>query len=495
MSDVNIGLGIGLSGKLDAPARIFAADQQEEAYNRRLKQQADKEEEAAVGAVKRMVLQDRDKYHKLLTNDVNNKTTKALIDMANAKAKNPTDYLGEVYTIYGDLKKELDIARTRTEQLKQFEKLVEEEKKGMFISQTQKKAYELMKSSDNYENWVDRLKTNGVSDNYFSFDPETKDIGFKFQPAYDPQKFAEDVYKTKRDMPLYENEENFTIGGQKGKKITTAYGLPRTQAEAEKIREDEIRKRGGSAVGVSPAYSGESVAELYLSDPERLEQYQNRFKETQNMSAEELKKHFLNNFYDPYSPFKEEPRYLKESKGQMIFVSGPPIPGRAFTYQKTEDFVPNTNIKYKGLSYLNINVDSKSPSTFLLSGAVLPSGETYDYANKNAKTTSYKFGNVYTVKTVTKGGQKRLVSDDYKAQTGEVVAFEPMIEISFADLEIGDKKIDELTKKTILMPAKKLEPILDTQKMSKEERGEFKNVLQEIYKHNAELSRSGAKVK
>jgi hypothetical protein len=45
------------------------------------------------------------------------------------------------------------------------------------------------------------------------------------------------------------------------------------------------------------------------------------------------------------------------------------------------------------------------------------------------------------------------------------------------------------------MPAKKLEPILDTQKMSKDERAEFKNVLQEIYKHNAELSRSGAKVK
>lgn len=495
MSDVNIGLGIGLSGKLDAPARIFAAEQQEEAYNRRLKQQADKEEEAAVGAVKRMVLQDRGKYHELFTKDVNDKTTKALLAMTNAKSKNPTDYLGEVYTIYGDLKKELDIARTRTEQLKQFEKLVEEEKKGMFISQTQKKAYELIKSSDNYENWIEKLKTNGVSDNYFSFDPETKDIGFKFQPAFDPQKFAEDVYKTKRDMPLYENEEDFTIGGQKGKKITTAYGLPRTQADAEKIREDEIRKRGGSAVGVAPAYSGESVAELYLSDPERLEQYQNRFKETQNMSAGELKQHFLNNFYDPYNPFKEEPRYLKESKGQMIVVNGPDTPGRAFNYQKTEDFVPNTNIKYKGLSYLNINVESKAPSTFLLSGAVLPSGEPYDYANKNAKTTSYKFGNVYTVKTATKEGQKRLVGDSYKAQTGEVVAFEPMIEISFADLSIGDKKIDELTKKTILMPAKKLEPILDTQKMNKDERAEFKNVLQEIYKHNAELSRSGATVK
>jgi hypothetical protein len=494
MSDVNVGLGIGLSGKLDATARIFAADQQEEQYKRKVAQAKQDAEDAGAQAVKKMILQDRNKYHRLFTKDVNDKTTKAMLDMAKAQAENPTNYLSDVYEIYGGLKQELDIAMTRTEQLKQFEKLTEEEKKGMFISPSQKKAYELMRNSSDYDSWINGLTKQGISDNYFAVDPETKEIGFKFQPAFDPVKFSQEVYKQRKDTPLSEKKKSMKVGESNFEIITTSYGLPRTKEQAQQIREDEIIARGGSAIGVAPAYSGEDVAELYLSDPQRLEQYVNRYPETANMSDADLTEHFLKNFYDPYTPFKEDPKTFKEGKLVNNFtVMGPDQPGRAFVYEKKKDQVPGTQIKYEGISYLNQNVQSKTAKTFLLSGAIETNGKSFEPKSNVGKATDYGFGNIYMVKTKTGQGNKKTFAGE--SETGAGIAYEPMVEVTFSRLDIGDKTVDAITQKTILMPLEQVKQILNTQKMTDKERASYNQALKDMKEHSNQLKSQGKKVK
>jgi len=507
-SNINVGLGIGLSGKLDATNRIFAAEQAEEQYKRKLNITAQKEKDDQVEQVKRAILTEKGKFDPLVSPKANEDIANTLLAITNAKAQNPTSYINDAYRLFGDLRSRLDDYNTTSAQLADLRSLNEKQKKGVYISKSQQAAYDEIGKAKNYDEWIASLSRKGIGDDFFSIDPSTGKMITNYVVADDPTKFAQNIFNQRKNEVLDVVEtKNIERAGKKIDEVRTITGIPRTREEAQKITEEKI-KRTRSSVGVQPVYSGEDIAENYLSDPARRLQYTDRFPETKGMDDIQLTNHFLDNFYEPYKPYKESSRYFNPASKQEINISvGSGVGSRAFTYIKEKTILPDLaegkGIQVEGSAYSNIGISAKSAGSYLnnkvinaKTGKSLTVGEKDGLtktinSNKNKNVT---FGSIYTIKVATKSdGTKRYLKPEDKPVSGETVKYEPVVEASFSDLDF-EPTIEKITTKTIFWPLSDAKRIIGNQVMNKETRSSWDALLKEVELHSNALNKSIGKV-
>jgi hypothetical protein len=496
MDGVNMGLGIGLSGRLDAPGRVFAAQQQEQAYKRKANLQKQKEQDAEVDELVKGVLKERGKYHKLVSPEINREVGDTLKKMLELKINNPNNYVNDVYGLfYGDpntntpgLLSKASTALYRSEQLKKLGEVSENRKKGKFVSPSQDAAAKEISNHSDYTSWVNSLKEKGISDDYFTLNPDSGEFTMEEVPAVDFKKYTDDIVEKKKNLILNEVRSKTKVGNKDVEIIKTITGIPRTKKEAEDYRADYI-KRNKTSRGAPEYYSGEDMAEALFSDAEAKRQYVAVHPETKGMDDEQLKTHYLDKYFEPAKPYKETPRSL--SSGQDINITnqlGGENKGRDFYWSKEKGTVPGTAIEYSGSGYLNVNVTPKEGLTFILQGAVKSNDGSSYSPKKQASAKEVKLGTVYITRTATdNSGSKRLLPDGQKPKKGETVKYEMMVEATFSDLKFT-KSTEELFKETILVTFDQANQLLSTQSKTDYTRESLVRTINEMDTYSKQLS-------
>jgi len=231
--NVNVGMGIGLQGQLTAPGRIFAAQEADKQYQRKLNLAAQKEKDDEVEAIKKKILIDKPKIHRLLAYDVSTKTAEALKGMVEAKQNSPNDYLSKIYDIYGNLQGTLNDAVSKSASLKKFEDDMTLTNGKEYISSNTTNAYNLMSGSNDLQDWYSKMQNTGVqNNNFFQYSPETQAFNYAVVPKVDPNAFAKMVSNQHAKDIINSKEEKYMLGGKQKLRTSVSYGMVETEKEA-----------------------------------------------------------------------------------------------------------------------------------------------------------------------------------------------------------------------------------------------------------------------
>tara|TARA_R110000868_G_scaffold382194_1_gene648683 strand:+ start:450 stop:2021 length:1572 start_codon:yes stop_codon:yes gene_type:complete len=298
MSDnVNVGMGIGLQGQLTAPGRIFAAQEADKQYQRKLNLAAQKEKDDEVEAIKKKIILDKPKIHRLLAYDVSTKTAEALKGMVEAKQNSPNDYLSKIYDIYGNLQGTLNDAVSKSASLKKFEDDMTLTTGKEYVSSNSTNAYNLMSKSNNLQDWYSKMQSAGVqNNNFFQYSPETEAFNYAVVPKVDPNAFAKMVANQHAKDVLAVKGEKYMLGGKEKLRTETAYGLVETAKEADEIFQNRVKANKGNINGVTRPYSMEEASVAYFNQPGAAQQYLDM---NPGVTPENMTQHYKDNYFDP----------------------------------------------------------------------------------------------------------------------------------------------------------------------------------------------------
>ena len=134
VSNVNVGLGIGMSGETSAPDQIFRAQQQRDlAQGKAAKKKAD-EEEAELEQIKKKILLDKPKVHRLESKKVTDEMAKTLLKISEEKRTNPNDYLNIAYNEFGSYFDFLNQATSKSAMLTDLEDKLQKKSTNVYVS-------------------------------------------------------------------------------------------------------------------------------------------------------------------------------------------------------------------------------------------------------------------------------------------------------------------------------------------------------------------------
>lgn len=316
-SNINVGMGIGLQGKLTAPDRVFAADQAEKQYQRKLNIAAQKEKDDELEAIKKKILLEKPKIHRLLASDVSTKTAEALKGMVMAKQQNPNDYLTNVYDIWGNLQSTLNEATSKSAMLNQFEKDMTSTTGKEYVSSSVKAAYDLMNKSNNLDEWYANMSTKGVpNSNFFSYSPEVKAFNYAIVPKVDPNFYAKTSANQHAKNPITVDDVKVNIGGKEVMDRRISFGTVETKEEAEKIYQKNIKDARGDVNKAIRPVSDYEIAESYFQNPGALEQYIDLHPGVNETNAVD---HFVKNYSIPNK--KNSQMYMLKGPGSQFNIT------------------------------------------------------------------------------------------------------------------------------------------------------------------------------
>tara|TARA_R110000868_G_scaffold267944_4_gene527203 strand:+ start:823 stop:2352 length:1530 start_codon:yes stop_codon:yes gene_type:complete len=298
MSDnVNVAMGIGLQGQLTSPNRIFAAQEAEKQYSRKLNLAAQKEKDDELEAIKKKILLDKQKVHPLLAKEVSNTTAEALKGMVEAKQNSPNDYLSKIYDIFGNWQGTVNDAVGKSASLKKFEDDMTLTTGKEYVSSNAKNAYNLMSGSADLEDWYSRMQKSGVQNNdFFQYSPETRAFNYAVVPRVDPDAFAKMVANQHAKDIISSKEEKYMLGGKEKLRTNVSYGMVETEKEADEIFQERIRANKGNINGVSRPYSMDEAAVAYLNQPGAAQQYMDM---NPGVTPENIVQHYKDNHFKP----------------------------------------------------------------------------------------------------------------------------------------------------------------------------------------------------
>lgn len=295
--NANVAMGIGLQGQLTAPSRIFAAQEADKQYQRKLNLAAQKEKDDEVEAIKKKILLDKPKIHRLLAEDVSTKTAEALKGMVEAKQNSPNDYLSKIYDIYGNLQGTLNDAVSKSAVLNKFETDMTSTTGKEYVSSGIKNAYGLMSKANNLNEWYSKMQSAGIQNNdFFQYSPETQAFNYAVVPKVDPNAYAKTI-TTQHAKDPYGIEEKFvTIGGKQKKERKILYGMVDDRATADEIFKNNVKLNGGNINNAIRPFSGDEAAISYFNQPGAAQQYLDMHPE---VTPENMVQHYKDNYFIP----------------------------------------------------------------------------------------------------------------------------------------------------------------------------------------------------
>jgi hypothetical protein len=295
--NVNVAMGIGLQGQLTAPNRIFAAQEAEKQYTRKLNLAAQKEKDDELEAIKKKILIDKPKIHRLLANDISTKTAEALKGMVEAKQNSPNDYLSKIYDIYGNLQGTLNDAVGKSAVLTKFETDMTSTTGQEYVASGVKNAYGLMSKANNLDEWYSKMQSAGIKNNdFFQYSPETQAFNYAVVPRVDPNAYAKTVTSQHAKDPYGIEEKFVMIGGKQKKERKILYGMVDDRKTADEIFQSNVKLNGGNINNAIRPFSGDEAAVSYFNQPGAAQQYADMHPE---VTSENIVQHYKDNYFIP----------------------------------------------------------------------------------------------------------------------------------------------------------------------------------------------------
>lgn len=475
-SDINVGMGIALSGKPTAPGKVFAAGVQERRYQQAAAAKADDE----LKQIKNKILLDKNKYHPLVANEVIDKTSKVLRDLALVKAEHPTDYMSQAYALLGEWQKEVSLGYDRSQSLYDFEKINKSDTSKVYIPANMQAAYQEMSRHQTVDEWMNALQAKGIQQNkYFAYDPVTKDIAFSVGAQMDPEQFAKSVFKQHSGdiLDVREGTEK-TAKGEAIRTVTTVTGIPRTEQEATSIASGLYARTGRMGQQV---YSGEQMAKTYFSDPEAMAQYQDRYPETVGMDETALVEDFLKRFYDPYAPKKENVVKYDKSGMQINISAGPPEAIARFQMTDTKGTIAGSTVPYDGKATWQaggkFKVNAITSEKILTGTGVRDAELDRVTALESFKIQEISIGDSYVIPVIVQNGKVTAATKEQVAAKNPNIEYQVYTSGSFSTNQLTPE-LNYLSNKTFLFPLIDVQSALVSQSLTDKQYEALKNGME-----------------
>jgi hypothetical protein len=159
-SNVNVGLGIGLQAQLQAPAQVFARQQQQKIASQQLALKRAAEDDDVYARLQKDVSVNSKDLHRLVKKSVADISANAINELLRAKNSGDLNWRNKAVDITNNFKNELAHLSGLSEQYKNFEKNYET--LGNYRTREQQSLRELMNGSQTYTEMLERAKTQNL---------------------------------------------------------------------------------------------------------------------------------------------------------------------------------------------------------------------------------------------------------------------------------------------------------------------------------------------
>ena len=159
-SNANVGLGIGLQAQLQAPAQVFARQQQQKIVSQQLALKRAAEDEDLLARLQKDVSINSKELHRLVKKPVADISANAINELLKAKSSGDLNWRNKAVQITNEYKNELAHLSGLSEQYKNFEKNYET--LGNYKTREQQSLRELMNGSQTYTEMLEKAKTQNL---------------------------------------------------------------------------------------------------------------------------------------------------------------------------------------------------------------------------------------------------------------------------------------------------------------------------------------------
>jgi hypothetical protein len=254
-SNVNVGLGIGLQAQLQAPAQVFARQQQQKiaAQQAALKRAA--EDEDLLSRLQKDVSVNSKELHRLVKKPVADISANAINELIKAKSSGDLNWRNKAVDITNNYKNELAHLSGLSDQYKNFEKNYET--LGNYKTREQQSLRELMNGSQTYTEMLDKAKKANMA----GVDVESGLIlSNQFMPRVDLNRTLDGTFS--KVSPIETSVKTVKEGGNEYQEVRSR--VPLMKSEADLIAGQR---------GLTFVPSIESTAEEIIADPTLRTQY------------------------------------------------------------------------------------------------------------------------------------------------------------------------------------------------------------------------------
>ena len=254
-SNVNVGLGIGLQAQLQAPAQVFARQQQQKIASQQLALKRAAEDDDVYARLQKDVSVNSKDLHRLVKKSVADISANAINELLRAKNSGDLNWRNKAVDITNNFKNELAHLSGLSEQYKNFEKNYET--LGNYRTREQQSLRELMNGSQTYTEMLEKAKTQNLR----GVDVESGLItSNQFMPRVDLNRTLDSTFS--KVSPINIETKMIKEGDKDIEQVTTR--VPLMEDEAKLIAEEK---------GLMFVPSIQSTAREIVADPVLRSQY------------------------------------------------------------------------------------------------------------------------------------------------------------------------------------------------------------------------------
>lgn len=254
-SNANVGLGIGLQAQLQAPAQVFARQQQQKIATQQAALKRAAEDEDLLARLQKDVSVNSKELHRLVKKPVADISANAINELMKAKSSGDLNWRNKAVDITNNFKNEIAHLSGLSDQYKNFEKNYET--LGNYKTREQQSLRELMNGSQTYTEMLDKAKKANMA----GVDVESGLIlSNQFMPRVDLNRTLDSTFS--KVSPIETSVKTIKEGGNEYQEVRTRVPLMRT--EADLIADQR---------GLTFVPSIESTAEEIIADPTLRTQY------------------------------------------------------------------------------------------------------------------------------------------------------------------------------------------------------------------------------
>jgi hypothetical protein len=257
--NIDVGLGLGLQAQLQAPAQVFARQQQQKVVAQQAAIKRAAEDEDLLARLQKDVSVNSKDLHRLLKEPIANMTSSAINELIKAKSSGEVNWRNKAVDITNDYRNQIAHLSGLSEQYKNFEKNYE--MLGNYKTREQQGLRELMNGSQTYTEMLEKAKAKGMT----GVDPESGLItSNQFMPRVNLNRELDATFS--KVSPINVDIKMIKEGGKDIEQVTTR--VPLMEDEASVIAQQR---------GLTFVPSIQSTAREIVADPVLRSQYADQY--------------------------------------------------------------------------------------------------------------------------------------------------------------------------------------------------------------------------
>jgi hypothetical protein len=257
--NIDVGLGLGLQAQLQAPAQVFARQQQQKVMAQQAAMKRAAEDEDLLARLQKDVSVNSKDLHRLLKEPIANMTAAAINELIKAKSSGEVNWRNKAVDITNDYRNQIAHLSGLSEQYKNFEKNYE--MMGNYKTREQQGLRELMNGSQTYTEMLEKAKAKGIG----GVDVESGLLtSNQFMPRVDLNRTLDNTFS--KVSPVNVDIKMIKEGGKDIEQVTTR--VPLMEDEASLIAQQR---------GLTFVPSIQSTAREIVADPVLRSQYADQY--------------------------------------------------------------------------------------------------------------------------------------------------------------------------------------------------------------------------